>query len=250
MTDHEKIQDMIRQKEQAPIAIDPARCALVIVDVQRFFARPDSAFAQVFQKIAPGATDGYFQRVRTVLPKIQELQQSFRSQNLPVIFCVFGSYTGDGQDLPRWLKDFDQLGLKLLGRRPNPSVNDASWQVEDAVAPRPGELVLNKTSSGALSSTKLDQILHNLGVNSLAVCGLTTAICVAQTARETADRGFRVVMVQDACTELSEEMHHAALLSFSHVFGQVRNTKELTTFLASANPAGGDTEVSRSHVSA
>ena len=101
MTDHEKIQDMIRQKEQAPIAIDPARCALVIVDVQRFFARPDSAFAQVFQKIAPGATDGYFQRVRTVLPKIQELQQSFRSHNLPVIFCVFGSYTGDGRSEER-----------------------------------------------------------------------------------------------------------------------------------------------------
>ena len=80
--------------------------------------------------------------------------------------------------------------------------------MENAVAPRPGELVLNKTSRGALSSTKLDQILHNLGVNSLAICGLTTAICVAQTARETADRGFRVVMVQDACTELSEETHH------------------------------------------
>lgn len=196
------------------------------------------------------ATDGYFQRVRTVLPKIQELQQCFRSRRLPVVFCVFGSYTGDGKDLPCWLKDFDQLGLQLLGRCPNPSVNDPSWQVEDAVAPRPGELVLNKTSSGALSSTKLDQILHNLGVNSLAVCGLTTAICVAQTARETADRGFRVVMVQDACTELSEEMHQAALLSFSHVFGQVRNTQEVTTFLASANAAGGDKELSRSLASA
>ena len=200
--------------------------------------------------MAPGATDGYFQRVRSVLPNIQKLQQCFRSHNLPVIFCVFGSYMENGQDLPSWLKDFDQLGLKLLGRRPNPSVNDPSWQVEDAVAPRPGELVLNKTSSGALSSTKLDQILHNLGVNSLAICGLTTAICVAQTARETADRGFRVVMVQDACTELSEEMHQAALLSFSHVFGQVRNTQDLTTFLACANPAGGDRELIRSHESA
>ena len=100
MTDHEKIQEMIRRKEQAPIAIDAAKCALVIVDVQRFFTRPDSAFARVFQKMAPGATDGCFQRVSTGLPNIQKLQQRFRSHRLPAIFCVFGSYVENGQDLP------------------------------------------------------------------------------------------------------------------------------------------------------
>jgi len=57
-----------------------------------------------------------------------------------------------------------------------------------------------------------------MGITSLVVCGLTTAVCVGLTARQTADRGFRVVMVSDACTELSQEMHDAALLSFSHLF--------------------------------
>ncbi|HMK30642.1 MAG TPA: isochorismatase family cysteine hydrolase [Terriglobales bacterium] len=238
MTEHEKIQEMIRQKEQAPLALDPKRTALIIVDVQRFFTQPDSEFAQVFQRLAPGAIDGYFQRVNSaVLPKIKELQHCFRSLGLPVIFCVFGSYAQNGRDLPCWLKDFDKLGLQLLGRRPNPVVNGASWQVDDAVAPVPGELIINKTSSGALSSTNLDQTLHNMGITSLAVCGLTTAVCVGLTARQTADRGFRVVMVSDACTELSQEMHEAALQPFSHVFGQVRSTQELTNFLAAGSSA-------------
>lgn len=179
--------------------------------------------------------DGYFQRVSsTVLPKIQELQNCFRSLRLPVIFCVFGSYARNGQDLPCWLKDFDKLGLQLLGRRPNPVVNGASWQIDDAIAPLPGELIINKTSSGALSSTSLDQTLHNMGITSLGVCGLTTAVCVGLTARQTADRGFRVVIVSDACTELSQEMHEAALLSFIHVFGQVRSTRECTQFIGAA----------------
>lgn len=52
-------------------------------------------------------------------------------------------------------------------------------------------------------------------MSSLVVCGLTTAICVTQTARETADRGFRVIVAKDACTEMSEEMHEAALFTFS-----------------------------------
>jgi nicotinamidase-related amidase len=243
MSEDQKIEEMIRQKGQAPVALEPERTALLIVDVQRFFTRPDSDFAQVFQTLSPGALDGYFQRVNsTVLGKIRELQNCFRSLGLPVIHCVFGSCTQDGQDLPNWLKDFDTLSLQRLGRRSNPVVNGESWQIDEAVAPLPGELVLNKTSSGALSSTSLDQALRNMGITSLAVCGLTTAVCVGLTARQMADRGFRVVIASDACTEQSQQMHDAALLSFSHVFGQVRTTRELTQFLTFTHATGRGAE--------
>ena len=128
-----------------------------------------------------------------VLDNIVRLQTAFRAQGLPVIFLAAGCCLPDGADLPEWMREFDQLGQTLLGHRVCPPVSDPSWQIDDAVAPLQGEMVLNKTSSGALSSTKLDQTLHNLGVNSLVVFGLTTAVCVTQTARETADRGFRVI---------------------------------------------------------
>ncbi len=71
--------------------------------------------------------------------------------------------------------------------------------------------MLNKTSSGPLNSTKLDQTLRNMGIETLIVTGLTTDVCVTQTARETADRGFQVIIAEDACTTLSEEMHRGAL---------------------------------------
>ncbi len=238
MTDHEKFQEIIRLKDQAPLTIDPLKSALLIVDVQRYFASPDYPFAQVFERLVPGATAGYFKRVKsTVLPNIQRLQEAFRSRGLPIIYFGSGSYLEDGQDLPEWLKEFNQLGLMLLGTHPVPKVNDPSWQIEDSIAPQPGEMVLNKTSSGPLASTKLDQILHNMGVNSLVVCGLTTAICVAQTARETADRGFRVIVAEDACTEMSDEMHEAALLSFSMTFGRVRRTEEMVKLFSAESSA-------------
>jgi len=235
MTEHEKIQEIIRLKDQAPITIDPLKSALLIVDVQRYFARPDYPFAQTFEKQVPGATAGYFERVKsTVLPNIQRLQGVFRSRDLPIIYFGSGSYLEDGRDLPEWLRDFNQLSLMLLGQRAIPTVTDPSWQIDERISPLPGELVLNKTSSGPLNSTKLDQTLHNLGVNSLVVCGLTTAVCVTQTARETADRGFRVIVVEDACTEMSEEMHQAALLTFSYVFGRVRRTEEVVKLFSTA----------------
>lgn len=243
MTDHEKMQEMIDGKRHMPMAIERDKCALVIVDVQRFFTRPESAFAKVFQAVKPGAIDGYLERVGTVLPRIQELQRSFRSLQLPVIFVVTGSHTGDGSDLPAWLKDFDELAKQVMAERANPTVNDWSWQVDERISPPgQGELVVNKVSSGALASTKLDQILHNMGIRSLVVCGLTTAVCVAQTAREHADRGFRVVIAKDACTEMSQEMHEAALFSFAHVFGQVREAREIIEFLSGKSVAEASLE--------
>jgi len=74
------------------------------------------------------------------------------------------------------------------------------------------------------------------------VCGLTTAIWVAQTPREAGDRGFQVVIAEDACTELSEELHEAALMAFSWIFGRVRSTQQISTCLnAPAAVRGGVT---------
>jgi len=238
MKDHEKINELLRLKDQAPLTFDPLNSALLIVDVQRWFARPDYAFAQTIEKLVPGATDAYFERVAsTVLPNVQRLQNRFRSMNRPVIFLGAGCYLPDGSDLPEWMREFDHLAKNLVGDRACPMVNDPSWQIDDSVAPLPHEMVLNKSSSGPLNSTKLDQILHNLGINSLVVCGLTTAVCVTQTARELADRSFRVIIAEDACTEMSQQMHEAALFTFAYVFGRVRKTNDVVKLFALARTA-------------
>jgi biuret amidohydrolase len=235
MTEHEKIQEMVRQKDELPLTLERAKSAMLIIDVQRHFTKPDHPFGRVFDKLMPGAADGYFKRVKaTVLPNIKRLQECFRSQALPVIFCGGGGYLADGRDLPEFMRDWDKVGLEILGCRMQALVGDPGWDFDDEIAPLTGEMVLNKSCTGALSSTKLDQILHNMGVNSLVVCGLTTAVCVSQTAREFVDRGFRVLLVGDACTELSEEMHRAALFTFSYCYGRVKTTEETIRYFASA----------------
>ena len=100
MSDHDKIQQMVRLKDQAPLNIDPFKSALLVIDVQRYFARPDYPFGQTIDKLVPGATAGYFERVKTtVLPNIKRLQDAFRAQNLPVIFVGVGTNL-EGRDLP------------------------------------------------------------------------------------------------------------------------------------------------------
>jgi nicotinamidase-related amidase len=238
MSDHEKVREILKLKDEAPLELDAARTALLIVDAQLYFARPGYAFTQTFERLVPGATGGYIERVDgVVMPNIQRLQEVFRKRKMPVIYFGAGSYTQDGRDLPEWLRGFNQLSSMVVGTNAIPHVSDPSWQIDDRIAPADGEIVLNKTSSGPLNSTKLDQMLHNMGISNLVVCGLTTAICVAQTARETADRGFRVVITSDACTEMSEEMHTAALEAFSLTFGRTRTTEQLSSMFDTVETA-------------
>jgi nicotinamidase-related amidase len=87
MNEHERILEVIRLKDQAPLTFDPHRSALLVIDVQRYFVSPDYPFAQVLERLVPGATEGYFKRVGdVVLPNINKLLETYRAQQRPVIF--------------------------------------------------------------------------------------------------------------------------------------------------------------------
>src|SRR5262249_56415428 len=140
-----------------------------------------------------------------VLPNLQRRRACFRAGKLPIVCFGVGSHAPEGRDRPGWMREFDGVSLMLNGQRVCPPVGDPSGAIEDGVAPLPGEVVLTKSSSGPGASTNLEQVLRNMGLRSLVVCGLTTAVCVSQTARELADLGFQVIVAEDGCTELSDE---------------------------------------------
>jgi isochorismate hydrolase len=50
MNEHERILEVIRLKDQAPLTFDPHRSALLVIDVQRYFVSPDYPFAQVLER--------------------------------------------------------------------------------------------------------------------------------------------------------------------------------------------------------
>src|SRR5687768_15035308 len=113
MNEPDAILGIIRQKNQAPIAIAPDRTALLVIDVQRYFVRPEYSFGQVFERLVPGVTSGYFQRVRdTVLPNIRRLQEGFRARGMPIFFTATGTRLGNGRDLPGWLRISINSGLR------------------------------------------------------------------------------------------------------------------------------------------
>lgn len=236
MTDHEKILELIRLKDRVPFVLDGRTTALLVIDMQRYFVSPHYPLMRTFEKLVPGVSAGYCERVNArVIPNIRVLLDCLRAKHMPVVYTAIGAGLEDGRDLnPMW-KALDRLSLDTVGERMFPTLDEPSWRIDDSVAPQSGELVVNKTSSGTLNSTMLDQTLRNMGIESLLVCGVTTDVCVETTARDAADRGFDVTIVEDACTAFSSDLHRATLQAFSYAFGRVRNTQAVVAALNDAD---------------
>ena len=227
MSEHEQVAAMLNAKNTAPIELDPARTALIIVDMQRYFTQPSFPFTDFFEKLSPGVCAGYLKRVRErVIPNIRLLLDQFRKNGSLIVFTAVGTETKDGEDLACWARAMDETALSLLGSRVHPPVGDPSWQIDAALEPRSDEIVINKLSAGTFATTDLAARLRSRGIDRVVITGVVTDVCVSTTAREAADRNFKVVVVSDACTTFSEKLHQANLETL-HVFGWVRGTDQV-----------------------
>jgi len=77
----------------------------------------------------------------------------------------------------------------------------------EAVKPKKGELVFSQPSYDVFTNTRLDFVLRNMRVDSLIVCGLMTDQGVLLSTIQAVNRGYHVILVEDACTALSRETH-------------------------------------------
>ena len=100
----------------------------------------------------------------------------------------------------------------------------AGWHIHAGVAPKPGEIVIEKTASDAFYQTSLQAELERLAVERLIVCGLQTEFCVDTTCRAAVSRGFEVVLAADAHTttdaiapaSIVVRHHNYALANLAH----------------------------------
>lgn len=185
------------------LPLDPAVSALLFIDVQNFCAHPDGGEFRHLDKATRHAEHGGFlaQLDAVVIPNMQLLQQAGRAAGIEVLYTVIESLTRDGRDR--------SLDYKITGFHVPPGSWDA--RVVDALAPGDDEIVLPKTSSDVFTSTNIDYVLRNLGVQQLVISGLVTDQCVESAVRHACDLGYLVTLVTDACATHTPERHAAAL---------------------------------------
>ena len=154
-----------------------------------------------------------------VVPTIQRLLEVFRSRGLRVVYLTVGSELPDYSDLPPHMRPLAEAVGNTRGRREH--------EILDALAPRPDEPVLNKTTMSAFHSSGFERLVRAWGVEQLVFTGVSTNSCVEGTARDAADRGFRCLLVEDGCGAASRRLHDAACENFARLLGRVDSSAQV-----------------------
>lgn len=199
--------------------IHPASAALVIIDMQYATGSRQGALARKLAEQGSSAGDYRFRRIeQQVLPHTLALRARFRAAGRPILHVTIGAALPDASDAPPHMRKLFVEFRNHLGSREH--------EILDELKPLPGEHVLRKTSIGAFASTGIDSLLRALGCDQLYLCGVSTNMCVETTAREAADRGYLVTLVEDACGTTHEDLHNVTMRNFQRLFGRVRSTQE------------------------
>lgn len=220
-----------------PISLESI--GLIVVDLQHSCADPDLLAARAPGTAHTASFEAWSQRLsERVIPNTRSLLGWFRAHRRPIIFTRVGSLLPDAEDQHPWRR---LAWLRLSKAEPpyRSPVGAPDHAILPRVAPLPGELVLDKNATGALSSSALDFYLHQMGLQTLVVLGVATFACVDNTARALADRGYNVILVEDACAGSPgrERAHDATLRTFGHYFGAVKTAAQVLGELDMLVPA-------------
>ena len=93
-------------------------------------------------------------------------------------------------------------------------------QIIPALAPEPGEIVIDKPGKGMFYATPLHNLLQQAGITHLLFMGVTTEVCVQTSMREANDRGYDGLLLTD-CTESYFPQFKAQAIEMIHAQGAI-----------------------------
>lgn len=158
---------------------DPDRTAVLVIDMQNDFVEEGAPLE--------------FPEGRRIIPAIQRILEAARGRGLPVVHAAHVHRAGGAdQGIHRELYPPVAAGEALVD-------GERGAEIHAELTPLPGEPVIKKHRYNAFYASDLEIILRGLGVETVVLTGMTTECCVLGTARRALERGFRSLVVSDAC---------------------------------------------------
>ncbi|UVA77913.1 cysteine hydrolase family protein [Pandoraea commovens] len=178
--------------------LDPARTALVIVDLQNDFITPGGAYDR-----GGAATP----EAQALPARVGPIAQSLKAAGGFVAasqFTLWPDANGEPMISPhlKQLRPFLRRGDFVAGTDGHATVAALAKHVDVSVW---------KVAYSAFFNTQLDWVLRRAGIDTVAVCGIVTNGGVASTARDAHMRDYRVLVLSDGCAAPTVAAHDAAL---------------------------------------
>lgn len=208
--------------EARPFAFtfDPEKTAVVIIDMQRDFCEKGGFGESLGNDVTPTAS---------IIPTVRAVLDRAREREMFIVHTREG-HRPDMSDVPKAKKrrspaigEQGPMGRILIR-------GEYGHDIVDELRPEAGEVVLDKPGKGAFYETDLELILHNRGIESLIVMGVTTHVCVHTTIREANDRGYECLMVEDGTATFDPRDQEASIRMINQqggIFGWTASSDEV-----------------------
>jgi len=168
------------------------RSAVVVIDLANDFVFPGGV-------IADAGGPAYQVLAQAVIPPLQRLLAAARRAGVTVVYAT-DAHTPADSELKKW-PPHAMRGTKLA-------------QVVPALAPQPGDLVIEKRTYSPFVSSDIDAQLRQRGLERLYITGLHTDCCARHTSADAFQRGYDLVWVTDTLAAFTKEQHQAGLEYF------------------------------------
>lgn len=185
-------------------ALQPGRCALVVIDMQRDFVEAGGFGASLGNDVT---------RLHAAIAPIAALLAAWRARGWSVLHTR-ECHRPDLADCPPAKRDRGSPPLRIGDPGPMGRLlvaGEPGAEIIPALAPAAGEWVVDKPGKGMFWATGLHERLREAGVTQLAFTGVTTEVCVQTSMREANDRGYECLLVEDATASYFPEFKHAAI---------------------------------------
>ena len=209
------------EHEDQPPRYDPARSAVVVVDVQNDFCDPEGVLA----RCGNDTTD-----VVAMVPRLERFLTAAGERGVHTVYVRTTHDETTSSPVWKACKPVRTVDGAPVG----PACRPGSWGAEFyRVAPGEGDPVVTKHRYSAFTGTNLDLVLRSAGVTSLFVTGVATEVCVESTVRDGLFHDYHVTLVSDCAASYDPTAHAATLTTVGRYFGVVAAADEVLTRLSS-----------------
>lgn len=204
--------------------LDPARAALVVIDLQHAFMNDAVGHA-----VVPAARD--------IVPAVNRLAAAVRETGGGVFWVKM---THDDSCLADWSVAFElatpEMRAKRIAALSEGTLGHELWPALDV---RPEDEIVKKYRYSAFMPgiSELPGRLRARSFDTVLITGTVTNVCCESSARDANMTNFRAIMVSDGNAANSQEEHDASLTAFYNVFGDVMDTDMIIASLRRAKPA-------------
>jgi gluconolactonase len=178
------------------LTLDPARCALIVQDLQNDVIIEGGAFAE--------SGSPAHAKEQNVVANVADLAAACRSKGIPVFHVWYVVEEGaPGLKLNAPLFEGVKGGAMVRG----------TWGAAPAegLEPQDGDYVVEKMRMSAWQGTRLENMLAGLGRDTVIVTGAWTNMSIEHTARTGADKGYFMVVPEDGCSTMNADWHNASI---------------------------------------